>query len=934
MTKYVVFDLETTGHSPNNGDKIIEIGIVVIEDFKIVADYTTLLNPGKPIPPFITNLTGIDDKAVESAPCFTDVASKITSMFKDSFIIAHNVPFDLGFLNEALPEAGYTMLENLVIDTVELARILIPQAPSFKLGQLAQYLNITHDDPHRALSDAYVTAKLFLALKEKLFSLPFETVQQLMKIETKLQSNLEHLLTQHLELLRFSSSTNEEIVSFHGLAFKKQTDLRNQDIKLDMAFGEYLDTIYAPKGGLEKSINNFESRPGQQRMSECIFDSFQSKQHALIEAETGTGKSFAYLIPAIYHAVRTKKRVVVSTHTTQLQSQLLNEEIPVLKRLLNFPFQVALMKGKQHYISLEKVERELSKYDADNYDIALTKAMLLVWLTETNTGDLDEINFPAGGYSFIRKVSTESEDYTNPHSPWFTYSYYHRARKLAEHADIVILNHALLCTDVFNDYQHIPSYDYAIIDEGHHLEAVASQHCGLKLDYVHLLYTLNQIGSGGDGNWLATVRNTYPALQSAFTIEACGNLFNDLKQEVDDLFRGIYHYVHKKRYNRQNVSDIGRIQYRINHEDFEDRFWNTIQDMAARLRYLLQKQCAVLTLIEKETEVDIHVRDEAKKLKDILQQFHESIHHMLITRNIENDVRWIEAEGGGPKNAVYLYSEPTNLSALLEDSFFLKKKSIILTSATLSIKGSFSFIRSQLGMPKERTVEERIASPFDYKEQVRLFIPNDFPDIKQGDLDDFVYSTCEAIVSMAEITKGRMLVLFTSYEMLKQTYFFLKETMNTEEYYLIAQGLSSGSRERLKKNFQTFDKAILLGTSSFWEGVDIPGEDLSCVMIVRLPFQPPNHPVYEAKANALKEAGKNAFMELALPNAVIRFKQGFGRLIRSKSDRGIVFVCDARIKKARYGKYFLESIPDVQVSYGNTSKIMDEASIWFNKKSD
>src|SRR5699024_2818212 len=205
----------------------------------------------------------------------------------------------------------------------------------------------------------------------------------------------------------------------------------------------------------------------------------------------------------------------------------------------------------------------------------------------------------------------------------------------------------------------------------------------------------------------------------------------------------------------------------------------------------------------------------------------------------------------------------------------------------------------------------------------------DFPDIKHGNLDDFIYSTCEAILSLAEITKGRMLVLFTSYNMLKRSYSLLREIMDLNQYVLIAQGISSGSRTRLKKNFQTFDKAILLGTSSFWEGVDIPGEDLSCLMIVRLPFQPPDHPVYEARANHIKKERKNAFFELALPNAVIRFKQGFGRLIRSKKDRGIVFVCDARIMKTRYGKFFIESIPNVPVSFQPTYELMNKADEWF-----
>src|SRR5699024_9076325 len=255
--------------------------------------------------------------------------------------------------------------------------------------------------------------------------------------------------------------------------------------------------------------------------------------------------------------------------------------------------------------------------------------------------------------------------------------------------------------------------------------------------------------------------------------------------------------------------------------------------------------------------------------------------------------------------------------------FFERKQSVILTSATLTMRNSFSFMIDQLGLHTDDLLTEQIASPFAYESQAQILIPNDFPDVQS---DRFIYSTCEAIISLAEITDGRMLVLFTSYDMLRKSHSLLQETMDLDKFVLIAQGISSGSRSRLKKNLQKFERSILLGTSSFWEGIDIPGEDLSCVMIVRLPFQPANHPVFEAKAEQLKEQGKNAFFDLSLPQAVIRFKQGFGRLIRSTRDRGIVFVCDARIKKAKYGKFFLDSLPEVPVLYDSTYELFDHAN--------
>lgn len=934
MEKYIVIDLETTGHSPTADDKIIEIGLVVVENDTIIEEYTTLLNPNKSIPPFISNLTGIYDEDVKDAPMFKEKAQEITAMFHEGFLIAHNVPFDYGFLNAELANNGLNELTNPVLDTVELARILYPKAPSYKLSQLAEYLGIVHDNPHRALSDAHVTAKLFLKLKEKINSLPYDTITHLIRLEKMLKSNLYPILEQRQQELAFSIDEQKDIVSYRGLAFKHIESKKSNHDRLEMSFGDYLDSIYESDGTMQRHMSNYEKRNGQREMSENIFDAFQMQKHALIEAETGTGKSLAYLIPAIYEAVHSNKRLVISTYTTQLQTQLLEEEIPLIQNLVSFPFKATLLKGKHHYLSLEKFEHELKSNDEDNYDVTLTKAIILVWLTETETGDIDEIQLPSSGYFFYRRISTDSERYVDPSSPWFTRSYYQKARNRAQQADIIITNHALLCTDVFNDYQFLPSYDKAIIDEAHHLEDTASRHYGLQLDYVNMQYALNQLGNAEDGKWMDIILNKYAINREVFPFDKWNDIFIQSKYEVDDLFRTLFQYVIEQRKNKKTLSDIGRIQYRFAENKEVPQKWQVIKEMATRLTFFLRDLIHVLTLLDQYMDSreipDKYDNDDLKRHVHTLQTFIDHLEQFfLVDDTVANHIKWMEAETYGSRNAVYLYSEPTEVGTLLAKDFFDRKQSIILTSATLTMKNSFSFIKNRLGLTSEQLITEKIHSPFAYENQVQLMVPNDFPDIKHGDLDDFIYSTCEAILSLADITKGRMLVLFTSYDMLRKSHSLLKETMDLNKYVLIAQGISSGSRTRLKKNFQTFEQSILLGTSSFWEGVDIPGEDLSCIVIVRLPFQPPDHPIYEARSNHFKNEGKNAFFELALPNAVIKFKQGFGRLIRSASDRGIVFVCDARIIKARYGKFFTESIPDIPITYRSTHDLMQKAEQWF-----
>src|SRR5690625_3126222 len=931
LKKFVVIDLETTGHSPK--DNIIEIGLVVIEENKIVDEYSTLLHPDQDIPPFISNLTGISDEDVLDAPKFVDKADEIISFFKDSYLVAHNVPFDLNFLNDELSSHELNILTNPVLDTVELARILFPQAPGFKLVQLANYFGIQHKNPNRALSDAYVTAELFLIIKEKLLSLPYETMTHLLKLEKIFHSDFYSLLIERQGKITPAMMNDDNIETYSGLAFKKIDHAKGDNKPLQLtSFGDYLDHIYEANGTMQREIFKYEKRPGQREMSEHIFDAFQAKKHALIEAETGTGKSLAYLIPAIYEAVHHNERIVISTYTTQLQSQLLEEEIPLACKLIDFPFNVALLKGKSHYISLERFARELSLDKQDNYDIALTKAMLLVWITETVTGDIDEIQLPSSGYYFFYNCLKEGERGIDPQSPWFMRSYYQKARTRAQQADVIITNHALFSTDMFNEYKFLPSYEKAIIDEAHHLETTASRHYGVKLDYVTMQYTLNQLGLSHENNWLGQTLLSHPETKNKLPTEKWDDIFNQTKQEVDDLFRTLFQYVMEQNKSKKSFSDIGRIQYRFDEKKEKEEQWNTIKEMVIRLTFNLRDLIHLLTLLDQHFEqkgmsTKFDHDDLQQKIKP-LQSFIDHLEQLFLLDHEIEQVSWIEAEAYGAKKAVYLYSEPADISTLLTNDLFNQKQSIILTSATLTMRNSFTYIQKRLGLKPENVFVHKIDSPFSYRDQLQLLVPNDFPDINNH-LDDFIYSTCEAILSLAKVTKGRMLVLFTSYDMLRKSHQILKETMDLDEFMLIAQGISSGSRTRLKKNFQTFERSILLGTSSFWEGVDIPGDDLSCLMIVRLPFQPPNHPVYEAKSEAYKENGKSAFFELSLPNAVIRFKQGFGRLIRSTEDRGIVFVCDARIKTARYGKFFLDSIPNVPTSYDSTHRLIKNAEEWF-----
>ncbi|QHE52494.1 ATP-dependent DNA helicase DinG [Pontibacillus sp. HMF3514] len=933
MPKFVVVDLETTGHTPKKGDKIIEVGMVTIEDGEIVHQFHSMVNPEQPIPSFISQLTGIEDQDVQDAPLFDEIVDEIVHLCQDAYFVAHHVQFDLGFLNHAIQETTGKSLDIPVIDTVELGRIMIPQAPGYKLAQLAEYLDVAHENPHRALADAYVTANILLQFIHKAKQLPYETLQQLSTLDRKLKSDLHELLSNWMESKAFTIQEREDLEVFRGIALKRIREEEQRNSPDVEGFQPYLDDLLGNDGSLSKNMERYEERGSQRTMATTIYDAFQSESHALIEAETGTGKSLAYLLPAVYEAVTKQNRVVISTHTTHLQSQLLDKEVPLLHKNLPFSFTSALFKGKQHYISLKKFEFELYHGTSDNYDITLTKAMLLVWLTETDTGDIDEIQLPSSGNIFWRRISAEAEGYIDPKSPWFSRSFYQRARKQAQKADLLITNHSLLCTDISENYSLLASYSKLIIDEAHHLEATAAKHFGRKIDYVSIQYLLNEMGGNSAGDWIYGLLSSYPEMALKHDITKWDELVQNSKEESDELFRFLFSYVVKQHNAHISLNDVGRYQYRFQNDQENPQTWSTVQEMTRRVSFYLRDLIQFLhkcknwiSLAETSEEASRWTEDIRMYIERMEEVIH-SLDHLLLSEE-ESIVKWIEIEAYGAKNAVFLHSEPIEIATIMQDQLFAQKESVILTSATLTMKDSFTFMMKRLGLEKSSTIQQKIQSPFHYEDQVQLMIPNDFPNIKYGDQEDFIYATCEAIYSLATITKGRMLVLFTSYDMLKKTYSAMKEFIDQEEFILIAQGVSSGSRSRLKKNFQAFDQAILFGTSSFWEGVDIPGQDLTSVVIVRLPFQPPDHPVYKAKSDALKSQGKNAFMELSLPNAVIRFKQGFGRLIRSSQDRGIVMVCDDRIMKAKYGKYFIDSIPSIPVHFDSTHKLMEEARRW------
>ncbi|WP_163537633.1 ATP-dependent DNA helicase DinG [Gracilibacillus sp. YIM 98692] len=912
MDKYVIIDIETTGHAPKKGDRIIEIGLVVIQNHQITKQYSRLVNPEQRIPEFISQLTSIQNKDVENEPTLKELTNEFLPILQDAVIVAHNITFDLNFLNEELERIGKDKINPPVIDTVELARIFFPKAPSYKLSDIADYLMLSHEDPHRAIADALVTADLFLLILKKWQSLSKEVIETLMPLSEHLKSDFSQLIP----LLKIKEKRND--LQYHrGIMIKKldETEKHFHSSMLHMPFQDYIEQFYQSNGYLSQMFRTYERRKAQQAISEKIYDHFRLHKHAMIEAETGIGKTIAYLIPVIYEVIGSQRPIVISTASTNLQEQLLFNDIKKLNRFFSKPITATIVKGKNHYLSLAKFEQYLKDETQSGYHHTLLKAMILVWLTETNTGDLDEIQLPLKDQQMMQQLVVDQE-YTAP--TWVEYCFYQRMKKKASQSQIIVTNHALLCMDMINENKVLPSYSKLIIDEAHHLESVATNFLGRSISYFQCTAFLQRLEK------LFLFLQSEKELDEPM-LENGHKKLADMKFELDQMFRQLFHYVRRDSVQNRSLNDIGRLQ-KVWDSQQNDAQIITIKDMTRRVILILDQ---LILSISKVLEINKN-----KFLQNQLEGVYVEIRQLsldlrsLLLQSDPQAITWLEIDQYGAENAVYLYHEPFSVNEQLKKYLFDTKESVILMSATLTMNNSFQYIIKQLGIETDEIECYKMDNHFPYEQNVKLMIPNDLPKISYPNNDWFIYAICESILSLAFQLKGKILVLFTSYEMLRNCYYILKEQEELSEYLVIGQGVTSGSRNRLIKHFQSFEKSILLGTNAYWEGIDIPGEDLSCLVIVKLPFQSPNNPLFQKKSDFLKAKGRNPFMELSLPKAVLQFKQGFGRLIRKQSDRGVVFVFDDRLMTKKYGDYFLQSIPSIPIQYAPMQELLKEVEDW------
>jgi DNA polymerase-3 subunit epsilon/ATP-dependent DNA helicase DinG len=925
MRSIVSIDIETTGLSPDR-DAIIEIGAVKFKGHRVEDEWSTVINPGRHIPEFITGLTGITDAETRNAPKLLDVAPDLEAFVEDAPIVGHNVRFDLSFL-QRIGLFEY----NEVIDTYELASVLMPTASRYNLGSLGKQLGILLPATHRALDDARVTMAVFNRLLEMARELPLELVDEIVRLSEPLAWDAGWIFQ---EVLRNQSKQGVQAKKINkkdaGAWFdeSKYPPLDNPEKPIPLNVDEVASTLEYG-GPFSRFFESFEQRPEQVEMLRAVTSALSYGNHLMVEAGTGVGKSFAYLVPAALFALQNNTRVLVSTNTINLQDQLIQRDLPNLCQALDLDLRFSVLKGRSNYLCPRRLEN-LRHFGPRTTDEMRVLAKVMIWKMTNQSGDRSELNLtgPAEREVWVR-ISAEDDACTTETCIKRTGGAcpFHRAKTASQSAHVLVVNHALLLSDIATKSRVLPEYSHLIIDEGHHLESATTNALSFKLNQNDLERMTKEIGGSTSGVLGHLLTETRDALRPA----DFGLLQKKVSHATDMSFR--IEQMNREFFNM--VAEFARLQREgqpqsnyawqlrvlpatrtLPYWDEVEIAWDTLSSTIQMLFHALEEIYTAATDLYNEghdnlQDVIADISNVARRLGDA-----ETNVSGMISEPNAGQVYWIEVQPNG--NKLSLNAAPLSVGPLIEKYLWHEKQSVILTSATLTAHGEFQYLRNTLGA--DEADEMQLGSPYDYESAALLYIASDIPEPNMNGYQQMLDRT---IINTAKATGGRMLVLFTSYAALKKTAQAITGPLAREDIYVYEQG-DGASPNALLESFKATERAVLLGTKSFWEGVDVPGEQLSIVMLTKLPFDVPTDPLIAARS----EMYEDSFSQYYLPEAILKFRQGFGRLIRTQSDRGVVAILDRRVLTKQYGRLFLESLPQCTARQGPAANLAREAGKW------
>ncbi len=918
---FVSLDLETTGLDPH-ADQIIEIGAVKFRGQEILGTFETYVDPRMPIPKFIERLTGINQNMIENAPLFPDVAYDLAAFLGEHPIIAHNVAFDIRFLlTKGL------RLTNKTYDTWDLASVFLPKAMDYSLPILSKKLNINPGRSHRALDDAQTTRQLFLGLMAYASKIDPETIDRLELLSKKsgwnignLMQSLEGLTTgfpKHANFQRIEEKLKQEVTRSNPRKSKELLDV--EDMK----------SLVSSTGLMSQLFQGFEYRPQQEAMVTAVTKAFNEGRHLIVEGATGVGKSIAYLLPAMLYAAKNDVKVVISTNTINLQEQLLQKDIPRLKAILETSglidrdqIRAVSLKGRGNYLCVRRWE-SLSNSDQLNIDEARLLSKCLVWMQSTETGDRSEINLSRKERTLWFRLSAGDKG----KCPGLKDGrcFLRLSRQRSETADIIVVNHALLLSDLTHGGGLIPSYDNLVIDEAHHLEDQATRQFGLQVSQEWGRESLDN---------LERLIQSILRLQSGQTLsdnqwEYIRNAETKIKMDIPkmlQLWDHTWSLLYELMASYEREFSFG-LQLRVTQSVRNQPKWDELEISWDNCSInLLQTQSRLEKLIQYLEDLDFGkglgldlIISDLDTLLDGMSEIRNRMDAIVGANNDERNIHWIAKTAVG---ALALNMAPLDIAPHLKSELIDQKSSVIFTSATLGTAGNFDFIRQRLGL--DDVDELMVDSPFDYRNAILLAVPTDIPDPGAREYKSKLVMGLDAI---SRVTGGHTLVLFTSHNALREARDHLVNFLEPNGIRVIAQGLD-GPPQRVIQQFIDNPRSILLGTSSFWEGVDMPEGVLKALVIARLPFNVPTEPTFAARSEQFEEP----FNQYAIPQAILRFRQGFGRLMRRANDSGIVVIMDHRVMSKTYGQSFLNSLPECTVRTGPLTTLTTLIGKWINRE--
>ncbi len=863
-----------------------------------------------------------------------------------SFIAAYGPEGDL---SERLWRiaAGF---DSFLLDVRRLAQILLPGLKDYEPATVAGCFDLAFDESQDKASDAIETAAVCRGLLDMLSALDPDTMDTLARLAEGSGSDLERLFTRTPGMAvasdvstgrpQESKLTDFPPLSLHTIG-TGSCDPADDASGFDLLNTEELAGMFETAGLFESSMDGYEQRPQQVSMVRGVTTAFNEGEVLMVEAGTGTGKSLSYLTPALIWAVRNNQRVIVSTNTRNLQEQLFYKDLPFLLDNLGVGFRATLLKGRSNYLCLDRW-RQVTRRPADHLTPEEREAAipLVVWSRETQTGDISEhAGFNRGaGSGLWEKINGEGT--ACPRCVFKEECFVNRVRRAAMASHVVIVNHALLLSDLQADHAVLSRYNHLIIDEAHNLERAAVQHLTLEVGGWRMRRVLGRMHAperGGTGVLAGLGRLASQAAENqewksplAAGARMAIDRVTEVNRRIEDFFRiaGDEALGHSVDRSAQRT----KLRYRAN-DDYAEMLRSSAPALIgslASLREALGSLHGTLDYVP-----DSWLDDRETRMNAMLAALEfcgemEAALILLTGAEEEDRVYWVEASRAHPMSCV-LTAAPLRVADRLHDDLFRPLRTVVLTSATLTVGDRFDYQVERLGLDRIDTRRLQvlgIGSPFDYEDQALVCVPAVFPSPRS---DTFQAAISRLILDLVVSTMRSTLVLFTSYSQLNRTFQDIESDLAEHGVVVMAQG-TSGPRSALLDRFRRSNTAVLLGTDSFWEGVDVPGKALEMVILVKLPFAVPTEPLVQAQVERLEEAGRNSFLEFQVPEAVIKFRQGFGRLIRSTRDYGVVTILDQRVVSTAYGRLFLDSLPAGSEIFPHADGLVEGVTYWFRAR--